>query len=428
MLGRTTNEMNARASLLCLVSLLCGCGFSLPNGVFSCVGPSDCPTGYFCWNSDSRCYDAREPEVVCQPDACEDVVADFAALGATVECGAFPDGCDGVVECPPCAAGDTCGANGQNFVCGCEPATCQSVGAECGDVPLGCGLAGVVDCGECPGELACGEDFMCACPHGKDCDRGCIDGCAVDEACVEGRCCTLTFPCAENECSPPGGLPNGCGDMVECGGCVSGSCELQPDLHYACVEDCSCEAHAFECGTHTICDSKKVCGVCDATAPLCEAGRCVCADLYEPNDGSSSAAQLPCVGSCDVVAVLYEGQGTLDRSEDVDFYTIEVPHDRDRALQVEISGLKSTRELLLTYRCPDGSERIQDCSGSSTSVGDDKYCIEDGSNVLRLVQSCSGAGESATVIVGIGSKDGEFVGSCDSYWFTISSFYFQHDD
>ena len=129
-----------RLIFLCVVTVASGCGFTVPNGVFSCLSPSDCPTGYYCWNSDSRCYDAEEPEVTCLPDTCADVVESFASLGVAVECGSFPDGCDGVVECPSCGDDEVCGANGQNFMCGCEPATCSSVGAQCGEVPLGCGL------------------------------------------------------------------------------------------------------------------------------------------------------------------------------------------------------------------------------------------------------------------------------------------------
>lgn len=421
--------MNARLSILCFLTLLSGCGFSLPNGVFSCVGPSDCPSGYFCWNSDSRCYDAEEPEVTCEPDTCEQIFESFTTLGVLVECGTFPDGCDGVVECPPCGAGETCGANGQNFVCGCEPATCPSVGAECGSVPVGCGAEGTVDCGVCPGDLVCGDDFRCICPDGEDCDSGCDGGCEPGEVCVDRQCCTPTFPCADNECSPPGGLPDGCGGMVECGGCAAGTCEFQSEtLSYACVDDCSCEARGIECGTPSICGESQLCGVCDGSTPVCDGGTCVCSDLYEPNDGPSGAAQLPCKGSCGINAILAEGEGTLDRSGDVDFYEIEVVHSRDRGLQVEVQGLKSTREILLTYVCPDGSDQLEDCSGSSSSVGNTKYCIEDGSNTLRLIQSCSGTGQPAQVIVGIGSKDGEFSGPCDDYTFTISSFYFEYDD
>jgi len=422
--------MTARLTLICLVCLLAGCGFNLPNGVFSCVGPSDCPSGYFCWSSDSRCYDAQEPDIICERDTCEDVVESFGSLGVTIECGTFPDGCDGVVDCPPCGAGETCGANDQNFVCGCEPATCTSVGAECGQVPLGCDLDGTADCGTCPGELVCGDDFRCACPDGQDCDRGCGGGCKVGEVCVEGQCCVPAFPCADNECSPAGGLSDGCGGFVDCGSCIGASCVLHPDsLRFACVDDCSCEARGFECGTWDICGANQLCGVCDSSAPLCRDGSCVCSDGFEPNDTPSAASEVPCAGSCNVNDALFEGQGTLDRAGDVDFYTIEVTHSRDRAFRLDVSGLQSTRELLLTYVCPNGStEAIVDCSGSSSSLGNDKYCIEDGSNSLRLVQGCSGTGQPAQVIVGIGSKDGEFKGPCDDYSFTVSSFYFEYDD
>jgi hypothetical protein len=406
------------------LSLIAGCGFSIPNGVFSCVGAPDCPTGYFCWNSDGRCYDSKEPEVICQPDTCEEVIAQFAAVEVAVECGMLPDGCGGFVECPPCDGEDTCGANGQNFVCGCEPATCSSVGAQCGDIVVGCGLEGTVNCGECPGELVCGEDNRCVCPRGQSCDAPC-GGCEVGEVCVDGQCCTPDFPCADNEC---GAFDNGCGAMVDCGGCTgTETCEPVGSV-YSCVDNCTCEAQGIECGTRELCGVSQLCGVCDASAPLCSDGRCVCVDPYESNDSPTQAAQLECDGSCGLGTVHAEVEGTLDASGDIDFYTLKVPQRPDRAVRVDLSGLQSTREILLTYICPDGSERVKDCSGSGSSLGGDKYCIEDGTDTLRLTQECSGSGLDATVIIGIGAKEGEFKGPCDDYSFTVSSYSFEYDD
>ena len=66
-----------RTCLLLLgIASLAGCNVSIPNGLFACGQPSDCPTGFFCWNSDSRCYDAKEPG--CQPKACDTIIAEFA--------------------------------------------------------------------------------------------------------------------------------------------------------------------------------------------------------------------------------------------------------------------------------------------------------------------------------------------------------------
>jgi hypothetical protein len=400
-----------------------GCDLNIPNGVFSCVAPSDCPSGYFCWNSDGLCYDTKEPEPVCDPASCEEVVAQFAALGVTVECGTLPDGCDGFVECPPCEDGSTCGANGQSLVCGCEPNTCSSGSAECGQVELGCGSDAIVDCGTCPGELQC-FDNRCACPEGQDCGAPC-GGCGVGEICVEDECCMPLFPCADNECSPPGGLPDGCGGLVECPPCAQGD-ECRPltsNGAYACIDDCTCEAQGVECGTSNVCGRLQLCGVCeDPGAPLCDDGRCVCRDPYERNDDPATAAPLDCNGPCPIWGTLVEVEGTLEGPGDYDFYRLDLGHSDELGVRVDVAGLQSEQELFLTYVCPSGLTAEAECSGSSSSVGGTAYCVEDAGETLRLAQSCEGSfGGPASVIVGITSKEGGFAGPCDTYVLTVST-------
>lgn len=420
--------MRLRILLLAITLGLAGCGLSIPNGVFSCVSPSDCPTGHFCWNSDGRCYDAKEPELICQPSSCDDVISQFGTLGVDIECGTLPDGCDGIVDCPPCSEGEICGARGQSFQCGCEPSSCATFGAECGMVPVGCGSEERVDCGQCPGQLRC-ESNRCVCPMGQDCDLDC-GGCAQGEVCVDGQCCMPSFPCAQNECSPPGGLPDDCGGYVDCPACGSEeTCELDSFIQkFECLQDCSCEAEGLECGTTSICGAPQFCGVCDDPyTPLCEEGRCVRQDRYEHNDDPTTAAPLDCGGACSLSELQIELDGTLDSKSDYDFYRIEVEHVDQYALQIDVSGLQSTRQILLTYVCPDGSERIADCSGSSSSFGSSKYCIEDGKNTLRLVQDCEGSsGAPATVIVGVSAKEDEFAGPSDTYSLTVSAY--EYDD
>jgi hypothetical protein len=217
--------------------------------------------------------------------------------------------------------------------------------------------------------------------------------------------------------------------MVDCGGCNgTETCQLQaPAIRFACIDDCTCEAQGLECGTYELCGSSKLCGFCGEARPICDDGRCVCSDPYESNESPAEAARLDCDGSCSVGSVHAEVEGSIEDANDVDFYALEVPHRGDRAIRVEVAGLKSQRQILLSYICPDGFERIDDCSGSSSSVGDTKYCIEDGEDVLRLAQACEGGtGSGATVIVAIAAKDGEFSGLCDSYTLTVSSY--SYDD
>ncbi len=154
--------MRLHFGLLLGLVVLGGCNLSIPNGLFGCGQPTDCPTGYFCWGSDSRCYDSKEPE--CAPRTCAQVIADFASLGIPIECGALPDGCEGSIECGGCPPGEACGANGQNFLCGCEENSCANFGggAECGVVPTRCGGdEQAVFCGACLGRAGLRRQPMC---------------------------------------------------------------------------------------------------------------------------------------------------------------------------------------------------------------------------------------------------------------------------
>lgn len=425
-MGRSNLSFLTRATIA-VTALLCSCNVSIPNGVFSCVSVNDCPDGYYCWNSDGLCYDADEPQLSCNPATCEQVISQFASLGVAVECGMLPDGCDGTVECPPCAEDETCGADGRNFMCGCEEASCSTVEAQCGKVPVGCGSEEEVDCGACPGSLDC-IDNQCVCPTG-DCE--CPQGCEEGQTCVQGECCTPLFPCSENECSPPGGLPDGCGGTAVCPSC-DGNEQCTPDLEagvFECVGECTCESVGIECGTTTLCGETQLCGVCESSeAPLCEDGRCVCEDRFEDNDSPASAYELGCSGECRAASLQLGVEATLHQKSDFDFYRVDLDHSEDYGFRVDLSGLKSTRQILMTYVCPDGSEEIADCSGSSSSVGSAKYCIEDGDDTLRLIHECDSDQGTGALIVGIAAKEGEFRGPCDNYAIEISSFFSDFDD
>ncbi len=67
-----------------------------------------------------------------------------------VECGAVTGPGGELVECGECAAPETCGGAGEANRCGggeaCSPATCEELGAVCGEVPDGCG--GTLRCGD----------------------------------------------------------------------------------------------------------------------------------------------------------------------------------------------------------------------------------------------------------------------------------------
>lgn len=407
--------MRLRCAWILGLIALGGCDIAIPNGLFGCGQPSDCPTGYFCWNSDSRCYDSKEPS--CVPKSCDQVIGEFASLGIPIECGSLPDGCDGSIECGSCPEGTVCGANGENFVCGCEENTCANFGggAECGFVPTRCGgEQQAIDCGACVGDGFTCSDNKCACPPGETC------GCPGGEP---------TYPCAQNDCSPPGGLPDGCGGVTHCPPCANGGdCVLSDDLQYKCLGDCTCEATGVECGSATICGSPTLCGTCAdngfADGYRCEAGRCVCEDLFEYNDSFKSFALICGEGTplnCMQDAWGVEVQATLHGENDIDYYALQVL-DAPTPIIAEAYGGFSGRLVYMTYLCPDGFEGIDQCSGSTDSIEGIKFCFGDG-DIVGIERRCDGSASSAigTVLIGVESR--EFRSDCDPYGLRIFATY-----
>ena len=411
-----------RLGYLLVLLPVAGCSFNIPNGVFACVNAPDCPGGYFCWDSDGRCYDTEEPKAVCTPSTCEEAISQFAAVGVEIECGTLPNGCEGTIECGSCSDEQTCGANGLSFACGCEESTCSSVSAECDSIPVGCGTTEVIDCGQCPGELQC-SDNRCVCPTGVDCE--CIGGCADGQICVRGECCTPEFPCSENECSPSEGLPDGCGGTAHCPPCNQGEQCLADSTarFFQCIGDCTCASEGIECGTANVCGDTRLCGFCeDPREPLCEVGRCVCVDRFEPNEDANNAKTLGCPGGCSLSTLEVEREATLHDARDQDWFEIDVVHSSSHGVRVDVSGLEGNYEIFLSYVCPNGEEEIADCSGSSSSIGDLDFCIEDGADTLRLVHECSATSGTGRIVLAIRTGGGEFAGLCDDYSVGIYSF------
>ena len=422
--------MRLRFALILGFVVLGGCDLAVPNGLFGCGQPTDCPSGYFCWNSDSRCYDSKEPP--CVPKTCDQVIGDFASLGIPIECGSLPDGCDGSIECGGCAEGSVCGANGQNFICGCEENTCANFagGAECGVIPTRCGgQSESVFCGNCLGDGFVCTQNECVCPAGVNCDTGCGDRCVGQEVCVDGQCCEPTYPCADNECAPPGGLPDGCGGVANCPPCGTGAdCVLSEASVYECLGDCTCEAHGVECGNTTVCGSPTLCGTCADNGfeggYHCDGGRCVCEDAFEFNDSFTSVA-LICGEetslNCMQDAWGVDLQATLHSSKDIDYYALQVL-DSSTPLIAQAYGGESDRILSMTYLCPDGFEGIDKCSESTDSVGGIKFCVSE-TDTVGIERRCdsSASSEIGTVLVGVEAK--EFETDCDGYGLNIYATY-----
>jgi hypothetical protein len=83
----------------------------------------------------------------------------------------------------------------------CAPATCQSLGSECGELGDGCGSS--LNCGSCGSGEACASGV-------------CVD---VSTPPPAGSCVPATCPSLGVEC---GGASDGCGGSLNCGGCASG--------------------------------------------------------------------------------------------------------------------------------------------------------------------------------------------------------------
>lgn len=125
-------------------------------------------------------------------------------------CGVIGDNCGGKLECGECTQpGYSCGGRGIEHVCGGDPDqgactlnTCeQENGRYCGIVGDGCG--GELDCGDCPAGQECGA-------------AGLPNLCAA----TPGTCTPLS--CSDGAAKYCGEIGDGCGGVIDCGGCDPG--------------------------------------------------------------------------------------------------------------------------------------------------------------------------------------------------------------
>ena len=298
-------------------------------------------------------------------------------------------------------------------------------------MPTQCGgEEAAVFCGAClDDEMAC-VDNKCECPPGVDCDDECGNLCVGEEICVDGQCCVPTYPCAQSECSPPGGLPDGCGGVAHCPPCGSSQeCVFGDQQVFECIGDCTCESRDIQCGTATICGSPTLCGTCADNGfeggYRCESGKCVCEDQFEYNDSFESFA-LVCsekVGgvNCMQDAWSIDLQASLHSQYDIDYYALEVLDARTPILAQAYNG-SSRRILSLAYLCPDGFSGMVDCSDNTDFVQGIEFCVTD-SDTLGIERQCDTSASSVvgTLLVGVTSK--EFQGDCDGYGLKIMATY-----
>jgi hypothetical protein len=198
------------------------------------------------------------------PDAC--VPATCTSLGA--ECGTIDDGCGATAECGTCPSGQTCGTTSPNK-CGvgvCDPTACGKNGGECVGqsccqkptcAPYACGLAA----------SPCGATTICSCPPPGTGN--------ATWACVNDKC-EVTCPAGYADCDhdPSSGCEaNLMTDTMNCGqcgfqcagntaACSAGSCECTPPyalcypgpLYVQCVDlttDQHCGSCTNDCTQHS---------------------------------------------------------------------------------------------------------------------------------------------------------------------------------
>ena len=199
------------------------------------------------WSSNDYTLDIAKPSWFvsgrCAPASCQ-------SLGS--ECGVTDDGCGGTLSCGVCDTAEAC--RGGTCVDLCAPETCASLGVECGTVDDGCG-----------GTLTCG-----ACANGATC----TEGLCVDAACVPDTCLSLGAEC--------GAINDGCGGTLSCGGCASGSTCMGGVCESVCTP-ATCASWGVECGTlDDGCGGTLNCGGCPS-GEVCGFGSCVSASQPPPS-------------------------------------------------------------------------------------------------------------------------------------------------
>lgn len=195
----------------------------------------------------------------CTPKTCPQ-------LGA--ECGQVPDGCGNLLTCSPCPTGTTCGGGGVANKCGapsCTPRTCAQQGIECGQTGDGCG--NLLTCPPCPTGTTCG-------------------GGGVPNQCGAPSCTPLTQCPPGKDC---GTMPNGCGGVITCGTCpagqtcggggapnVCGAASCSPktctDLGAQCgvvSDQCGGTATCPQCPNGQFCNGQNICVATTCTPKTC---------------------------------------------------------------------------------------------------------------------------------------------------------------
>ena len=304
----------------------------------TCCAP-DCAEDAVCGDDDGcggQCDGTCAPPevctdgVCCAPDCSDAACGDLDGCGGTCV-GVCPDPDEFCTEAGICTClDDLCGGDccTPGFDCvddtcvPCQPETCADLGAACGVPGNGCG--GVLFCGSCGANGACGDDYQCDCDH-VTCAGAC---CPEGEACYQDQCWSGCVPdcdgklcgdsdgcggqCVDAPCAAPGAVCNQgicctpvcdgtlCGDTDGCGGVCGGPCPIPGQIcadGACCAPSCAGKA----CGADDGCGGACLTGSCVGASQACIEGECVClfeacGDLCCPNghyciDGACEACE-----------------------------------------------------------------------------------------------------------------------------------------
>ena len=243
--ARAERERSFVAVGVVLVGIVAACGSNGDGSVFGdSIGGGGREAGF---DPEGSADDAATPGNVfggpdsgpvgsCVPRSCAQ---------AGVDCGPIGDGCGGVLQCGSCKAPQSCGGGGKASICGgasaCVPKTCASLNVNCGPIGDGCGGA-VASCGACTSPQICGGG-------GKP------SQCGGGNSGADGGVCVPSATCPAGACGP---IANGCGGLIQCGGCTA------PQI-------CGGGGVASKCGGSNGCVPKMVCpvGSCGPIADGC---------------------------------------------------------------------------------------------------------------------------------------------------------------
>jgi hypothetical protein len=207
------------------------------------------------------------------------------------DCGAVPDQCGGLLDCPGCEGDDVCGLTKPNR-CGTPVSSCtptpaaQACAGLCGAVSDGCD--NVIQCDDSNGGVTCSATQICGGFDGNRSPNQCVDAPTCSPATCEelgaecglvGDGCNGILDCSANGGGCTGGLV--CGTGQNSNHCVqpdvctpfaastacAGTCGLVSD---GCGSTIDCEANAAtRCPAGQTCGGGGVAGQCGSGSTSC---------------------------------------------------------------------------------------------------------------------------------------------------------------